>query len=355
MKRRRGFTLIELLVVIAIIAVLIALLLPAVQSAREAARRSQCINNLKQIGLAAHNYASTNNCFPYQSIPNLGQGHGEWQVSWGDQLLPQVENTAMANALNFSYEMTHVANRTVGFSFVATYLCPSDSVTDRPAAPWAPANYAANVGGPGTISQWSGVIVPAKNAWYNNGNNGVVGFQSVTDGTSNTAMFSEHLIGLAGPDGSRGLLVNRSDPRAKRAMFPTSMTLTPDDPVNGTANALAFANACKNIAGATASYGTRNVGCHWNLGMAYTLPNNAYTHVNLPNNPRCTYANAEDKDNNFWCGTLCSVAPTSNHPGGVNIGFADGSVKFIKDTIAMPTWWALGSRNMGEVISADQL
>ncbi len=87
--------------------------------------------------------------------------------------------------------------------------------------------------------------------------------------------------------------------------------------------------------------------------MAYSIPNNAYTHVNVPNTPRCTYTNSED--NNWWCGTMCSAAPTSNHSGGVNVGFADGSVKFIKNSIAMPTWWALGTRNQGEVIGADQL
>ena len=85
--------------------------------------------------------------------------------------------------------------------------------------------------------------------------------------------------------------------------------------------------------------------------MAYALPNNAYTHVNAPNTPRCTYTNSEDP--NYWCGTQCSIAPTSNHPGGVNVCFGDGSVKFIKNSVSLPTWWALGTRNLGEVISSD--
>ena len=352
MPHRRGFTLIELLVVIAIIAVLIALLLPAVQAAREAARRAQCVNNLKQLGLAAHNYLSSQGCFPAKSMPNNANCTGCWSLSWGDSILGQIEQTQMYNALNFNFEMTNGANTTVGYSLLPTLLCPSDNITARPANPWAPLNYHANVGGPGSVSEWSGVIVPGTNPWYNNSNNqGAVSTQSVTDGTSNTAMWSECLIGINDPGTGFGNLVLRSDPRAVRAMFLVSMSLTPDQGPQGGTQAQQFALACANIPGTQQSLGTRNVGCHWNLGMAYALPNNAYTHVNAPNTPRCTYSNSQDPT--YWCGTLCSVAPTSNHPGGVNVCFADGSVKFIKNSVSLPTWWALGTRNLGEVISSD--
>jgi prepilin-type N-terminal cleavage/methylation domain-containing protein/prepilin-type processing-associated H-X9-DG protein len=356
MRRRNAFTLIELLVVIAIIAVLIALLLPAVQAAREAARRAQCVNNLKQLGLGVHNYLASNNCFPMQSITNQSTATGSWSVGWADSMLPQMEQSQMFNALNFNLVMTDGSNTTVGYTFYAAMLCPSESSVTRPASPWASLNYACNVGGPGAIAQWTGTIIPGNNPWYNNSNNGsAVGVQSITDGTSNTAMFSEHLMGLNDPNSSAGNLVPRSDSRAIRGMFTVNITLAHDDAVNGAKNALSFAQQCATIPGSTISAGTRNVGCHWNLAMAYTIPNNAYSHVNAPNTPRCTYTNSEDAGSgNWWCGTMCSAAPTSNHSGGVNIGFADGSVKFIKNTIALPTWWAIGTRNQSEVIGSDQ-
>jgi len=352
MLRRRGFTLIELLVVIAIIAVLIALLLPAVQAAREAARRAQCVNNLKQLGLASHNYLSTYNCFPVQVIANRAANTGAWSVSWADSLLSQLEQTAMFNSLNFNWEMTADSNTTVGYTLLTTFICPSEDIKARPATPWAPLSYKGNVGGPGSISTWSGVIIPGTNPWYNNSNNqGSIGTESITDGSSNTAMWSEQLIGINDGNTGTGNLVLRRDPKAVRAMFSTGVSLTHDDPVNGLSSAQDFAQKCANIAGSTQSLGTRNVGCHWNLGMAISVPNTGYSHVNVPNTPRCTYSNSEDSAT--WCGSMCSNAPTSNHSGGVNVCFTDGSVKFIKNSINLTTWWALGTRALGETISAD--
>jgi prepilin-type N-terminal cleavage/methylation domain-containing protein/prepilin-type processing-associated H-X9-DG protein len=352
MTMRRAFTLIELLVVIAIIAVLIALLLPAVQAAREAARRAQCVNNLKQLGLAAHNYLSSNNVLPPSALTNQGNNTGAWSVSWTDSMLNQLEQTAMYNGINFSLAMTDPTNTTVGYLFVAPFICPSESLLSRPASPWAPYNYAGNAGGPGTISQWSGTIIPSQNPWYNNSSTqGGVGTQGITDGTSNTAMFSEHLFGLNDPGSNNGNLVLRNDARAIRAMFIVAISLTSDDAANGSANATKFAQLCASIPGTTQSQGTRNVGAHWILGTAEWLPNNGYTHVNAPNNPRCTYTNSTDT--NYWCGRMCSAAPTSNHSGGVNVGFADGSVKFIKNSIALPVWWAIGTRSLAEVVDAS--
>jgi prepilin-type processing-associated H-X9-DG protein len=339
--------LIELLVVIAIIAVLIALLLPAVQAAREAARRAQCVNNIKQLGLASHNYLSIYNVFPMQYLANTGQ-NGNWAVGWPNSILNQIELTTLFNATNFSLAMTDGSNTTVGYAFVGNYLCPSESVQTRPAGGWAPMNYAGNVGGPGSISTWSGVIVPGTNQWYNNSNNGGgVGTQSVTDGTSNTAMWSEHLFGINDPGDNYGDKVTRGDPRANRAMFMISITLNHDNDPGG-ATALSFSQQCANIPASTVSAGTRNVGNAWVMSLAFAVPQNGYSHVNAPNNPRCTYTNSEATTD--WCGSMCSAAPTSNHAGGVNVGFADGSVKFIKNSIALQTWWAVGTRNRGEVV-----
>jgi prepilin-type N-terminal cleavage/methylation domain-containing protein len=168
MRRRSGFTLIELLVVIAIIAVLIALLLPAVQAAREAARRAQCTNNLKQLGLAAHNYASIQGVFPMQTTYRAGsiQSWG-WSYGWPLALAPEIEQNALFNAFNFAagilgngpvMTIQH-GNDTVISIQLAALICPSDGATVRPQPPWGTTNYVGNVGGPGQISGFSGTIV----------------------------------------------------------------------------------------------------------------------------------------------------------------------------------------------------
>jgi prepilin-type N-terminal cleavage/methylation domain-containing protein len=184
-RPERAFTLIELLVVIAIIGVLVALLLPAVQSAREAARRTQCINNLKQLGIAVQSYITTANVLPAQTLDNvmLPNGKGgtlQWFTPWVAGLLPNLDGQPLFNALNFSVPMLekaspiYGANTTVGLMTLSTLLCPSESVSKSTsfvvggAGPTgytgqcAVSSYAGNYGGPPMITACSGAIVPVK-------------------------------------------------------------------------------------------------------------------------------------------------------------------------------------------------
>jgi prepilin-type N-terminal cleavage/methylation domain-containing protein/prepilin-type processing-associated H-X9-DG protein len=346
-SRRGGFTLIELLVVIAIIAVLIALLLPAVQAARESARRVQCVNNLKQIALASHNYLTVNGVLPAQSIPNVST---TWTTPWAISILPQVELASLYDTFNFSFGMSDASNTTGAYATVAFYLCPSEDL-QRPGKQWGPINYAANVGGPASIWAYSGTIVPARNRlFYNNGNMASFGLQCIPDGSTSTAMYSEQLLGVLDGSGTGPKYV-AGDPRSIRSMFLTSVSITPDQGASGVAEAVSFIQACQTLPPSTVSQGSRNKGTQWSMGGPRTIPNNAYTHTGPPNGHECTYSNSSDTT--LWCGEFCNNPPSSHHPGGVNMAFVDGSVKFIKDSINQQTWWAIGTRNGGEVVSAD--
>ena len=372
----KGFTLIELLVVIAIIAVLIALLLPAVQAAREAARRAQCTNNLKQLGLAVHNYHQQYNCIPphdmfLASTNDLGWG---WNASWAVCLLPNIEQAPLYNAYNFSWSdptPNPGPNTTVDFTGIGTLVCPSDNQKVRPNPPWAPSNYKGNYGGPPNMRQWSGTIVefltcsvqgdkangwPVGTYWWGADSNlGIFGFESVTDGTAYTALFSEKLIGLGAQTvATAGITSLNSE--AKRGFFNlasippvvTTPQYVPQTFVQTQQNVL----ACKNVPSGTAVSAVS-----WLPGFAYTwgYPWHwmvmTYNHYNTPNGFSCS--SSADTASPYG-GTTMMTPPTSNHPGGVNICFTDGHVQFVKDTIAAPTFWAIGTRNQGEVLSADQ-
>ena len=378
MKCRRGFTLIELLVVIAIIAVLIALLLPAVQSAREAARRAQCTNNLKQLGLAVHNYVSQQETFP-PVVQNGGKAvwsnfggpyFDPWPLDWTASLLPQMEQQPLYNALNFyvssGYAGGDLQNTTVLATQVASLLCPSENLKSPSFGPGTRKSYCANVGGPAVIMAWTGMFVALKDNpgtdWagvYSNANSGrTFGVESVTDGTSNTALFSEFLIG-SGPPANQVTL--SSTQRRGTYEWAVSPAITApqqfDNGAAGAASAQSLVQACQAVPGSQVAFGTLqppngNIWIAGNPGSCMMW--DSYNHYMPPNSTNCIDKGNGGDGNTGGYGTLPdALPPSSNHPGGVNVAFADGSVRFIKNTVNIQSWWALGTRNGGEVISSD--
>jgi len=360
-RRRRGFTLIELLVVISIIAVLISLLLPAVQSARESARRAQCTNNLKQLGLAVHNYVSTHNVIPPHGMflgsawgacpPCTSEGWGN-AASWTVMLLPSLEGINIYNAFNFNRSGDSPANYTAGINQLNFLLCPSDTTAKRIDGNWGVTNYHGNWGGPGTIRNWTGTIVPHfttyPQAWWGNDSNlGVFGLEGIRDGASNTALFSERLIGL-----NPGETVTPNNPEdAKLGMWNID---TGGADTGNTALAMTALAACKAVTGPSRTTPDSSwlSGAYWALSYPWNISNNAYTHYMTPNGKTCMPIN--DGGGATWGGRSGLIPPTSNHPGGVNMTMSDGSVRFIKDSISAATWWAIGTRKGREVVSSDQ-
>jgi len=359
---RRGFTLIELLVVISIIAVLIALLLPAVQSAREAARRAQCSNNLKQLGLAVHNYHSSANVIPAQCMFPGGQytmslASGGWTAPWSIAILPQLEQNSLFSAYNFFAPavvltapvggLSGYENTTATYTQIATFLCPSENIVNRPAKT-ATTNYVGNYGGPGQLQGYSGTIVPVgdPNVIVNHGTPlgrvGPVTFESIRDGSSNTALFSERLFGLAG----NPVVYPGQGISAKRGIFSASSTGT------GFAGATSFVANCKSLPSSTASSASELLGNSmfaagpWYLGMV------SYNHVGGPNSYYCRNSSDTISDT-AYVGPTGSAPATSNHPGGVQVTMADGSVRFVRDSIASNIWWAIGTRLGKEIVSSD--
>ena len=359
---RRGFTLIELLVVISIIAVLIALLLPAVQGAREAARRAQCTNNLKQLGLAVQNYHTSVNVVPAVCMYPGGQANisGDYSASWVVAMLPQIEQSPLFNAYNFSAPAivngsAGYENTTVTYTQIATYLCPSDPNPIRPALT-ATINYVGNFGGPGQVSAYSGTIVPVgdvntiKGYGSSMGRVGPVTLESIRDGASNTALFSEHLHGAPGSPVAPGPGIN-----SKRGIFSVSPASSGQGSgANGVASLVA---ACKGLPATATSLNTDRLGNTAYATHPWLLSLVSYNHVGAPNSMNCLNMAAEQSafSATGYVGPFGSATATSAHPGGVNTAFADGSVRFIKDSVALNIWQAVGTRNGKEIISADAL
>jgi len=351
----RGFTLIELLVVIAIIAVLIALLLPAVQAAREAARRAQCVNNLKQMALAAHNYESSQGTFPmgnryidntcYASPTSLCSNSCWFGHSAFTFMLPFIEGNAQYNAVNFALVANNIANMTGTFNKISSFICPSDLPSSpipdvHNGAVYAQSSYGMSRGTQENIyTNWAQTSFPDPsqpnpnkcNAALGNGMFGaeaIVTIAAVTDGTSNTTFFGEmsrfknepadpfnfytFTAAFIGSDftGPNGLNANEIMPQTGAFTYPRI----------GSPNDLTGTNQTK-VWGVC---GTGNgIPTDWLINCPQALT------------------------------TLGEWAFRSFHPGGVNFAFADGSVKFIKASIGDQAYQALGTRAGGEVISSD--
>jgi prepilin-type N-terminal cleavage/methylation domain-containing protein/prepilin-type processing-associated H-X9-DG protein len=396
---RRAFTLIELLVVISIIAVLIALLLPAVQAAREAARRAQCVNNVKQLVLACHNFESTNGSFPKGSNVPYANGLNNdtatdslvsdqtepFGPNWAVMILPYIEQTNLYNSANIgsypgwagpyadtggtgtapnasNYNMSW-ASSTVRSTRLAAFVCPTDANNQAGAffftnsdatnfssfipgsgagvslINWARGNYGSNQGASDADHQVNGSDGCDDDPFSNTANGKVIGpcqsktgimggnygltIASVTDGLSNTVLIGELRVGL-----------NSADIRGTWAMGFAGASMC-----GHAKNYNPTPNNKLNTANASGKCGDGGDELQMSAQFASLFPNRGQMGMGV----------------NCGGGMFNSGGQVrSLHPGGVNVGFADGSVKFIKDTVTNLVWYQILTSKSGGIVSADQ-
>ena len=304
-----GISLIEVLVVISVVGLLAALLASAVQQAREAARRTQCVNNLKQIGIALQTYATD-----YSSLPFFGLG-----FSPQARLLPYLDQGPLYNAINFSLELSN-ANQTARRTGISSFLCPSDALP----TPWPGwNNYGGNFGsgraaynGDGAFA-FSGPIDPRPK---------LLTPADFTDGESQTAVMSEWLRG----------------PPTDTPVSPRTIVLLRRGDISSFDE---FVSRCERLS--VDNYAYPNIinfrGASWLEGGPVPP---LYNHALTSNNPSCEDGNYSQPH----IGRALSAG--SGHPGGVNLSFLDGHVQFVRDSISRNVWRAIGSRNGGEILSA---
>jgi prepilin-type N-terminal cleavage/methylation domain len=344
-----AFTLVELLVVIAIIGILIALLLPAVQAAREAARRMQCTNYQKQIALAAHNHESTRKVFPAALLGEISSGYTfpsgaflqvpyVWSWSALAELSPFLEQASVYNTMDLrqplydpsSHQFT-TANREAVGTTIKTFLCPSDSQQQATASAYGvtnpgSTNYAFCAG---TGEAYGSA--PLGSLWNTNGPfmaGKKFSLSAITDGTSNTVMLSESTLGT----GIEGTSTDPKDYRTNYAYAGSVTTLTE--------------SACASALQWNMDY---RHGYSWTTGEYRCA---SYNHFYVPNakNYDCI-ANNSDYSSQTGGTPFGLRAARSWHTGGVNVALLDGSVHFVSDSVALSTWRAYATRSGGEAVS----
>jgi prepilin-type N-terminal cleavage/methylation domain-containing protein len=347
--RRSGFTLVELLVVIAIIGILVALLLPAIQAAREAARRSQCINNLSQLAKAALNYESAKKAFPFGRRAGFELDKNGNKVAiqqWGHLafILPYVEDTSLHSLINFNFAPEAPENLMARQAKLTLFLCPSDTSDDRLQTPrcvqadnrWSGVGR-TNYHGNGGSDTGQSILVGDLTVERNNGvfvTNLAVKFKHIADGSSHTALYCEAI---------------RGDGDDTRPEVPGDWFRLPGQ--NADVNKVY--QDCSAITNFSAYINGNQFSCrgrNWGHGDYTTT---RYNHVMPPNMQSCSQTSsgqvAAIPVNEDGGATTAS----SRHNGGVNLACADGSTHFISSSVDLLVWRALGSRNGGEVVNYD--